>query len=533
MSIPEIRLYNNKKVLYVDDKPFFMISGEIHNSSSSSISFLDPVLEKLEKLGLNSVLLPITWQQFEPIENSFDYEYVNSIIKCAESHHLKLGILWFGSWKNAAMSYCPNWVKEDLNRFKRVELIKGEHQIIRKSLILNMPFTTLSPFYEENVIADSKAFKELMLYLKEHDTNHTVITVQVENETGYLGGDFDYSDEALKEYNKEIPVDFIEFLKEKEESLEDKLKIDFNKRGTWEEVFNSNAHEVFTAFYISKYVERVAKAGKDIYPLPMGVNCWLDAKSMKPGKYPCGGPISAMMEVWMYNAKSIDYYCPDNYLFEFYQILDKFNKHNNPIYVPESKVCSKAVSRELAILGHYHGMCYAGFGIEDIGNEPKIDFSRFAWLMGFSVDSHKSYPQDFELYKTVNNLLNGSYFIFMKHYGTSDLDCYTKELNIKYKWTKTFDDIEFKTMGVPFGKTKDSATLICKLNRFEFLILGYGTISFFKSLNKELPYLEYLEIKEGYYQDNQFITTRVLNGDEEFVMSLKPTLLKVKVHLYK
>ncbi len=530
MSIPSIKVLNNKKVLYVDDKPFFMIAGEIHNSSSSNIDYLDPILEKLESINLNSVLLPITWQQFEPIEGKFNYDYVKDILDCAIKHNLKLGILWFGSWKNAAMSYAPNWVKENYNRFKRVELIKGKTQYIRKNVLMDMSYTTLSPFCEETMHADAKAFTALMEYFKEFDTSHTVITVQVENETGFLGKDFDYSSKSLELYNENVPYSLLKYLEVRKDTIDKKLRVDFSKPDTWENIFKNNAHEVFTAYYISKYVGYITECGKKVYPLPMGVNCWLDSKCSKAGMYPNGGPISSMMEIWMYNAPKIDYYSPDIYLYDFFGICDKFSKYNNPIYIPESKICSKMVARQLKIVGHYNGICYAAFGIEDIFNQPKVDLSRFAWMLGFSVDSHKYYPQDVELYSIINKLLSDALPSILNQYGTNKIECFAKEKG-KIVNTKDFDNVRFKTTFIPFGKCKDSATLIWKDNEY-FYILGYGSMSNFVSLDNKLPYLEYLSIEEGYFKDNEFKTTRILNGDEEFLLCLKPSILRVKLNLF-
>ena len=71
--------------------------------------------------------------------------------------------------------------------------------------------------------------------------------------------------------------------------------------GSWSNVFGPVAEEIFSAYYISRYVNRVAQAGKKEYPLPMTANCWLD-KGGEPGTYPSGGPVSRMYEVWQYGA---------------------------------------------------------------------------------------------------------------------------------------------------------------------------------------------------------------------------------------
>jgi hypothetical protein len=44
--------------------------------------------------------------------------------------------------------------------------------------------------------------------------------------------------------------------------------------GTWSEIFGLDADEVFMAWYFARYVDSVAAAGKEEYPIPMYVNAW-------------------------------------------------------------------------------------------------------------------------------------------------------------------------------------------------------------------------------------------------------------------
>ena len=62
MSRIHIVEQNGKKMLMVGDKPFIMLSGEVHNSNSSSVEYMEQVYDKADALGLNSLLLPVTWE---------------------------------------------------------------------------------------------------------------------------------------------------------------------------------------------------------------------------------------------------------------------------------------------------------------------------------------------------------------------------------------------------------------------------------------------------------------------------------------
>jgi hypothetical protein len=47
--------------LIVDGKPFLILGGELHNSSSSSLEYMKPIWDKLAGMGLNTVITPLSW----------------------------------------------------------------------------------------------------------------------------------------------------------------------------------------------------------------------------------------------------------------------------------------------------------------------------------------------------------------------------------------------------------------------------------------------------------------------------------------
>lgn len=83
--------------LIVDEKPFIVLGGEVHNSSSSSLAYMEPIWPRLVYLNLNTVLLPISWELIEPEEGKFDFTLVNGLIEGARRHNLKVIFLWFGT----------------------------------------------------------------------------------------------------------------------------------------------------------------------------------------------------------------------------------------------------------------------------------------------------------------------------------------------------------------------------------------------------------------------------------------------------
>lgn len=116
-ELPQLKKEGNITRLYVDGKPFIMVAGELHNSTSSNLTYLKPIFPKLKEMGLNAVLASVAWEQFEPEEGKFDYSIIDGIISQARENKLKLCLLWFGSWKNGLSTYLPLWVKKDSRRF--------------------------------------------------------------------------------------------------------------------------------------------------------------------------------------------------------------------------------------------------------------------------------------------------------------------------------------------------------------------------------------------------------------------------------
>src|SRR5206468_2602436 len=117
----------------------------------------------------------------EARQGKFDFSFVDTLIGQAREHSVHLILLWFGTWKNTSPSYAPEWVKLDTARYPRILDTKGERMV------------TLSPHATVTLEADRSAFIQLMRHLKETDSQHTVIMVQVQNEPGTYGSVRDYS----------------------------------------------------------------------------------------------------------------------------------------------------------------------------------------------------------------------------------------------------------------------------------------------------------------------------------------------------
>ena len=523
----------NHLLMKEDLKPYIMLAGEVHNSSSSSLEFMEEIWQKAVRLNMNTLLLPITWELLEPEEGKFDFTLTDGLIAQARRYHMHIVFLWFGAWKNAQCYYAPEWVKCSPERFWRAEVQKGKRKVNLEQFY-GMPYTTLSAYCEETVKADSRAFAMLMRHLREVDEKEqTVAAVQVENEPGLQGAAREHSDYADDLFKQEVPRSFAAYMKENTKSMSADVKAaveNGRESGTWEEVFTTAAEEIFHAYSVSGYIEQVAAAGKKEYDLPMTVNAWLD-KGQEPGMFPSGGPVARMMEVWKYRAPHIDIYAPDIYVQNFCDVCDEYTKLGNPLFIPETAVHSHAAPRLVYVIGHYHAVGFAPFGFEDMG-EP---FSASAGYL-FGVDTSDpllSLPQDTEEYAWYGHTINSMMELLTSRYGTEGLQAVISER--PGQDTMLFGKYGFKViMAAPFLPRQDGVCLALQNEEDEFFLIANGCMIAPFSTDRNKPNVDILSLEEGEFRDGKWISGRRLNGDEAADMRYdKPTLLKIRLFAYQ
>src|ERR1700712_1292433 len=88
--IPHLETKGTTKQLIVNGKPFLVMGGELHNSSTSSVSYMAPLWDKMKKKNLNTVIAPVYWEFLEPSQGKFDFTLVDSMILSARKHDLHL-----------------------------------------------------------------------------------------------------------------------------------------------------------------------------------------------------------------------------------------------------------------------------------------------------------------------------------------------------------------------------------------------------------------------------------------------------------
>ena len=470
---------NGRHTLLVEGQPFLILGGELYNSSSSSADYMDGVWPTLAASGINTVLANVSWNQFEPEPGRFDTTLIDSLLLKAQEHDLRLIILWFGSWKNGESSYAPLWVRRDLASFPRVVSKQGE------------VLETLSVFGEKTRAADRRAFTALMKRIREKDVSHRVIMVQIQNEVGLLGSDFDYGVGAAVP-SQPVPPKLLDYLATHRDQLRPETRRAWTEAGartagSWLEVFGDtpSAREFALAWHYATFINELAEAGRKEIDLPVFVNAWIVQNDRElPGDYPAGGPVSRVMDIYKAAAPAIDLMAPDIYLADFKGITADYVRADNPLFVPESTFDA---GRAFYAIGQHAALGYSPFGIDDIGRHPSYG-TALRVLGELAPLLHES--------RRVGRPIRG---VLRQGNETGD--------------TLELDDV---TLTVRYPRADLPAYgLVIRTERDEFVIAGVNLIVEFKSRDSARV-AKIAEVHDGQFARGQWKPGRLLNGDDTF-----------------
>lgn len=534
--VPEIVERDGRYALMVDGAPYLILGAQTHNSSNYP-AMLPKVWPAAEKLHANTVVIPVAWEQVEPREGEFDFSFVDTLLAQARERGFRLVLLWFATWKNNAPSYAPEWVKLDNERFPRV--------ITEDGRTLN----SLSPHFRSTLEADRRAFVRLMRHLEEADERRTVIMVQVQNETGTYGSARDYSDAAEALFRGEVP-----------EQLARDLGL---SGGNWQSVFGEDADEFFHAWHIARYVNAIAAAGKDAYPLPLYVNAALrnPFEPGEPGSYSSGGPTDNVLPVWKSAAPHVDMISPDIY-FRHHRtvtrVMDLYRRANNPLYISEigndqpfARYFFSAMGRQAIGFAPF-GMDYSDYsnyplGAERVDDETlahfaqiyrlfarmdrawaKLSFEGSVWGVSEPVDTD-ALPAS-EENPSANGQLSAS--------EQADPERYIQRLDLG-KWSAevSYGRPMFGDPPPRGNRPAAGGAVIAELGPDEYLVAGlHARVTFSPAGSLQGRNMIIARVEEGYFDDGDWVFERVWNGDQVdwgLNFSGNPHILKVRLATYK
>jgi len=469
--------------LIVDGKPFLILGGELHNSSSSSLEYMKPIWSKLAGMGLNTVITPLSWELVEPNEGTYDFTLADGLLAQARAAHEKVVFLWLASWKNGMSSYAPVWVKRDTKRFPRVVQHGVEIEV-------------LSPMAAATQEADAKAFAALMRHIKQMDgSEHTVVMMQVENEVGVLGDSFDRSDAANKAFAGPVPEELTRYLKEHHDALYPRLKELWDENGakvsgTWENVFgrSARADEIFMAWHYARFIQAVTAKGKQAYDIPMYVNTWLDGE--QPGQFPSGGPEPWVMDVWRAAGSAIDLYSPDLYAPNFVEWCRRYHRDGNPLFMPETRGGEQGAANVFYALGEEAGFGFSPFAIED-ATDPQQDLAV----------SYRAIASVMPLLAEQQAAGTAHGFLLTKEHPEADFTLGGYEVHVSRD--EIFDQRSESGYGLVIGDGPD-----------RFLGVGRGFHVWFTPVSGDKRGVGIGTIDEGEFVDGKWVPGRRLNGDE-------------------
>lgn len=510
---PRLESRNGQHALIVDGKPFLMLGAQVNNSANYP-DMLPEVWPAIEKMHANTVEVPIGWQQIEPEEGKFDFSFLDALLPQARERNLRLVLLWFGTWKNTAPSYAPDWVKLDQKRFPHMINAKGEVHY------------ALSPHYRSTLEADKRAFVRLMEYLKKHDPQHTVIMIQPQNEPGSYGSVRDFSPVAQKLFDGQVPAPLLKQMKK--------------KPGSWREVFGSGADEFFHAWSIASYTNEIAAAGKAVMPLPMYMNAALAAAfGRQPAStYSSGGPVHHVIDVYKAAAPAIDIVAPDIYARDhaaYMAYLGYYDRPDNALFVPETGN-DKDFARYFFPAVGMGAIGFAPFGMDYTGyyNFP---------LGAKDLDdaTMEMFARNYRLFAPMQREW-AEWAAQGKTWGvaepTDPKAQHAQHIDMgKYNMTVTFGQWQFGT-DKPTGNPEPSGGVaVAQLGENEFLVTGFRSRVYF-GLSKPAPLesMMLLRVEEGHFDHGKWIFRRLWNGDSvDYGLNFtdREQVLRVKLVTYK
>jgi hypothetical protein len=543
-KLPHLKEKNGTSEMIVDGKPYLMFAGELHNSSTGSAHSMRPLWKQMKDKNLNTVIAPVSWELIEPVQGQFDFSLVDSMVIGAREENLRLIVLWFGSWKNGKSTYVPEWVKKNTNKYPLMELRSGR--------VLN----TLSTFGDESLKADKEAFSKLMSHIKKIDEKEqTVIMIQVQNEIGVLGSARDYSEQANKAFEEQVPTVLMKYLNKHKGSLYPALLKNwqangFRMEGTWEEVFGKGekyrgeewktnfgyyTEELFMAWHFAQYIGEITEAGKRKYNLPMFANAWIkQPRAINPGRYPSGGPLPHVIDVWRAAAPMIDFLAADIYAVEeFDWVCQEFSRSGNPVFIPETTPDLGGSARALYAFGKYDALCYAPFGIDGNGLFNSADPNDESLKKVYGV------LQNLEPYINKYRRSDDMTALFL---GEGDEDAKISMGDYTIYMSRFSSAGLFKKTGGRFGidgeeDRSPAGLIVIKLSDDEFLLAGgVGGLQVAIGGSQSNPklYTDYISVDEVTFEHGEMKMHR-LNGDETALGGpiIKPGEVKVfRIKMY-
>lgn len=504
-------------------KDFFVLGLQAHNSSTGTF-MMERTISAISQFRCNTLEAPVYWYKVEPDRDVYDMTQVKELIDQSRQAGLKLIILWFGTSKNGHPNYTPDYIKTNPETY---------HVAIGSNGAL---VASMSPHCKATLERDRQAFCKLISFLKEYDGERkTVLAVQIENEMGYANTDRDYSPEAQKDYELGVPKE-IQGIRLADDGLKEhpSIREAAGKTFTWKSCFGRHGAEAFSAWYHAVFIEEIAKAGKEIYHIPMYTNVMvMENGCEEPGfSYSGGAAVSRVLDIWKAGAPSLDLICPDIYnqtKEDYTRICRSYARADNALLIPESP-CTGIANSLNAIRAVTD---FQAIGIACFGAESSLDNE------GMLLEEARSMAITM---KTIGSLLP----LLIQHRGTGNIYGIVQEEFAAGQYVRLPDfHVQVKFMSTdktPFGygsainwKNKENQwnlsvrgrAILIQTDEYEFYLSGAGAVvefirrpdpvdeqAFIHLSSRMSGQLNFLSVEEGHFEGTRWVTDYERNGDE-------------------
>jgi hypothetical protein len=489
--VPKLISQNGRHALLINGEPFLILGVQAHNSSGWP-AMLPQLWSAVKEVHANTLEVPVYWEQLEAQQGKFDFSLVDTLLNQARKNKVHLVLLWFATWKNGSSHYMPEWMKREPGKYPNITGKDGK------------PVDSPSPNIVLTMEADKRAFATFMKYLKKTDGQHTVIMVQVENESGSWGSVRDYSPNARKLFEEPVPTELLNPV------ILTALNVPVVSEGNWQKVFGDRADEYFQAWSVARFIGEVAAAGKAEYALPMYVNAALRDPLTNPSAttYESGGPTDNVIPIWKVAAPAIDLLAPDIYLSgseKILKVIDLYDRPDNALFIPElgwngdkAKYLYELIARG--------GIGFSPFGIDDNGQgSTKTEITER--LAPFTQEYTMVAPMMKELAKWG---FEGKIKAVVEREDhadqTVDLGVWQAVISFGAGERKASDKINAESNG---------KMMIVQLDENKFILVGtLCRITFHPIGKNEGRSWQFLKVEEGQFNKGIFKTQRILNGDE-------------------
>ena len=512
-DMPHFVQKDGRHAFIVDGAPFLMLGGQSGNSSAWPAE-LPGVWSAVDRIHANTLEVPVYWEQFEPEQGEFDTSIIDTMIAQAREHHVRLVLLWFGTWKNGSSHYIPLWMKAKQELYPKI--------IGKNGLSVDSP----SPHYPASLELDKSAFRALMSHLKASDAVHTVIMVQVENESGAWDTIRDYSPTAQAIFEQPVPAQLL-----------GALGLSAKSGGNWTAVFGKDADEFFHAWFVARYVGQVAAAGKEAYALPMYANAALrDPISPGPaGTYESGGPTDNVLAIWKAAAPALDVLSPDIYQDDsarYRRVLELYARPDNPLFVPETGFSPWYAHMLFAALDK-GAVGWAPFGIDLVGGAYPIPP-----VGGREEDRLEPLALNYSIVGPIMREVARLEFEGRLQAVAEEADSHSQAMEFgSWKAVVTYGAPRFGSATQPKGNPEPTGVaLVASLGKDEFLVTGHSCrVDFQPADPQSKAKREYLHVEEGTFENGEFKLVRVWNGDQTdwgLNLGMKPVVLRARLRTF-